>query len=288
MSDSAPIQQLKERLAQLEQTLAKIAGGMEEDLEVARALQKQLMPNRTREIPGLTSHARYVSAQQIASESFDLIPTKDHRELWIIAAWTESFGLSSVLLQALVHLQSRALVESRAKLTPAEAFNEISTALVDAKKRGGYRLMVARLNVATLEMSGCAVGMPPWIRRARQGASFGPWELAQAEALRAQPELFEPASSAAPRLADQAYNFSFHLTPGTRLHFLSPGWNPDARVDEFLAPLRLVEQKPAGQDLLGEMNLLHLGAQAQLKAQGREADVTTLSFEVDARKLHIA
>ena len=282
-----PLDALKGRLNQLEQTLSRLVNGMEEDIAVARELQRALMPNHTPAVPGLRSLARYISAQQIHSESFDLIPTKDNRELWVVTAWTQTFGLSSILLQALVHLQSRAIVESRPKITPAETFNEISTALTGARKSGAYRLMVTKLNLANLELSGVAVGQMPWLRRTRQGSSgFGAWDFVQPEPLRLRPELIRPASSESPTMAAQAYSFQAQLSPGTRLFYLSPGWNEQAALNDYLAPLAL-ESAPQ-EDLPGDLNHLLMGAQAQLKRAEREADITGLAFEIDAKKLHLA
>ncbi len=276
--------QLKERLEKLEKTLHKLAAEMDNDLNVARALQKLLLPNRTKEIPGVKSLARYISAQQIASESFDLIPTKDGRELWIFTAWTQSFGLSSVLLQALVHLQSRALVESRPNIGLDEAFNELSTALADAKKAGGYRLMVAKLNTSTLELSGVSTGFAPWLRRARGPGGYGPWDFVSKNAFAP----LVPASSAAPQHATQAQHFSFHATPGTRLLWLSSGWNEAATSsDVYLKPLELGTAGTAN-DLADELNHVLIHAQAHLKSTNVEADLTALLLEVDAKKLHIA
>ncbi|MBS1985019.1 MAG: hypothetical protein JST16_12690 [Bdellovibrionales bacterium] len=278
---------LKTRLLQLEQSLKRIAETMDSDLNIGRELQKVLMPNRTPEIPGLKTHARYISAQQIASESFDLIPTKDGKELWTIVAWTESFGLSSVLLQALVHIQSRAIVQARPLVTPAEIFDEISTSMTGARKAGAYRLMVSRLNVASLEMSGVSMGMPPWMRRTRNAAGYSPLEFVQSEAFASDPSLLDPCSSAAPRLATEAYHFAFTLAPGNRLHFLTSAWAGHLPLAARLKNLES-DKLDANADLLGEMNHLLIHAGHQLKKSGREADISALAFEVDAKKLHLA
>ena len=282
-----PLAQLKDRLVKLEKTLQTLAKTMDADLEVARELQKMLLPNRTQDISGLKSLARYISAQQIASESFDLIPTKDGRELWIFTAWTESFGLSSVLLQALVHLQSRALVESRPNIGLDEAFNELSTSVTQAKKTGHYRLMVAKLNISTLEMSGISVGFTPWFRRSRGPGGYGPWSFASTE-LPITGDTIAPASSDAPELSSQAHHFSFHATPGTRLLFLSPGWNANPKSSqEYLLPLDL-ESVPRTNDIADDLNHFLMKGQAHLKKTGTEADQTAVILEIDAKKLHIA
>lgn len=277
---------LKDRLLKLEGTLRTLQEGFERDLRIARELQKHLMPNRTPEIPGLTSFARYISAQQVHSESFDLLPSKDNRELWIIFSWAETFGLSSVLLQALVRLQSEALVRAKTGVSPADIFNEVSISLSSARKAGAYRLMVAKLDLASLELLGYSAGLPPWLRRQKSTRGFGAWDFVQASQL--SPTRLAPADSAAPRLAAQADAFAFHLQPGTRVYFLSPGWSQSSDVGTWSQALKLPQIEASDTDLLTDMNALLVNAQEQLKATKQEADLTALAFEVDPRKLHLA
>jgi len=283
------IDKLKAKLEKLEAGLRDLLESTGRDLEVARELQKTLLKNRTPEISGLTVFARFISAGELSAEAFDLLPTKDGRQLWFTASWTSTFGLGSLLLQTLVHLQSRALVESKPRITPSEAFNDISTALTQARRAGKYRLMVGRLDMSSLLVEGVSIGMAPLLRRTREKNRFGAFETVQDEAFRQSPHLIQPGMSAAPTLAADAHNFSFTLAPGSRLFYLSPTWREPLTVGEFTQPLRLSDENgQTGLDLSDDMNRLLLAAEKYLENRGTKADLTALAFEVDARRLHLA
>lgn len=290
MSDSDPFGELKKRLISLEGHLKTLSAGMDEDLRTARELQKYLIPNRTPEVTGLKTYARYIGGGELSSESFDLIPSKDGKELWIVTLWSESFGLSSVLLQALVHLQTTALLSSRTKLSSMDVFNELSASASGARKSGRYRLSVTRIDTTSLECEGTSIGFAPWFRRRQSAGGWSGAEPVQAEALNLDPALIQPANSAAPRLAADAYAYRFHAGPGTRTFFFTHAWAPESgRLEEIIQPLKLSEApaKTTG-DLAGDMNAVTMRAQDAIRASGFNGDLTMIAFEVDAKKLHLA
>jgi hypothetical protein len=286
--DSGDLGALKRKLDKLEKSIQDLLEGANEDLTIAAALQKLLMPSRLPDIPGIQCFARYVGAAQVSSEAFDIISTKDNRQAWLVMTWTESFGLSSVLLQALVHFQGMALVEARPQATPTELFNDLSIALTGAKRSGRYRLLVARLDPANLNVTGVAIGMAPPFRRNRETSGFGPWTYVQPEALGQNPALLQPAVSASPVLADDAYHFSFTVNPGSRLYFMGMGWNPSQSLEEFVRPLDLPSQSAEKTDLMDDLNHLLFKAQNYSKQQGAGSDVSAVAFEIDSKKLHLA
>jgi hypothetical protein len=287
MDGGNALAELKDKLLKLERTLASLSDSMTTDIEAALALQKRLIPNRTPEVAGVLTHARYLSAQQIHSESFDLVPTRDGRELWIVLAWTESFGLSAVLLQALVHLQTKALVEGRPDTTPEAVFDELTKGLGEARRQGQYRLHVSRLNPSKLELSGCAVGQLPWLRRARAGGAWESMEPVGAEGLMQKQNLFESGDSARPIAAKDAHTFRFRVTPGDRLYLLGRSWAPQATLAEVLAAVAPARASPA-KDLVEDMNALLLAADADRRARQLDADLTLIGLEVSPTKLHLA
>jgi len=293
MSDDS--RDLAARLKTLEARLAQLVQSTREDLDIARALQRTLMPNRLPEVPGLTCYARYIGEGDLSAEGFDLIPTKGGAQVWLVGSWTERFGLGSLLLQSLVSLQSRALVEAKPKTSVQEVFNELSIALTEARKSGHYRLHVARLDMSTLQVEGCAIGSLPLLRRSLDRTSWGPWDFVQSEALRQRPELLAAAVSAAPVLANQAYAYSFALPPGSRLFYLGASWlgeeptrmPPLAAVEAKLG-VRMNEATESGSSLLEDLNALLKRAEDALSADLRRADLATLAFDVDPRRLHLA
>jgi hypothetical protein len=284
------LNQIKKKLQSFEAQLKTLLGQSEQDLDIASQLQKLLMPNRAPEIPGLKVFARFIPAGKLSAESFDIIPTKDGREVWFINSWTESFGLSSLLLEVLVHLQSQALIHSRAKMTPDELFNDISIAMTKAKKQGQYRLHVSKLDLSTLAFNGLSRGCGPVLRRASPKLASGAhWEMVQPEALIQTPQHLSPAVSAAPTLAEEAYHFAVTLSPGTRFFILSSEWNGDAKgLAEFCAPLKLEAAPKAGGEVLDDMNHLLLQAQNSLKARHEDCDLSLIGAEIDSKRLHLA
>lgn len=280
---------LKAKLVDFEKKLQDLLLSTQEDLSLAEDLQKLLMPNRVPEVAGLNIMARYIPAFQISSESFDVIPTKEGRQVWIITAQTETFGLSSVLLQNMVHLQSQALVESRPKISVEELFNDLSTSLSRAKKAAHYRLLVARIDVSTLQMSGVGIGAVPVLIKHREGAHYENWRWGQADAFALNPRWLEPAFSATPTLAQQAYSFSYHLRPGTRGLIVGSEWLSTAKsLKDFEKALRLDEVSDENQDLLKDLNAFLMQAQEHLSEAKKSCDLSALAFEVDAKKLHLA
>lgn len=283
--DPSDFKLLKERLQRLELSLQKMLEHTHEDLKIAESLQKLLSQNRLPNVPGLKVQARYIPALQICSESFDIVPTKDHKQIWFVMSWTQTHGLSSLLLQALVHLQSQAILDAKPKISLDEAFNDLSMALAEAKKEGLYRLTLCRLDVASLQMTGLSAGGAPLIFKKRRD-----WKILGEEAFQQNfAEHFTAPSSANPRLADKALAFSFTFEPGSRLFLMGASWNAKAaNLQEYLHSLEIESMAQTEAHLLDDFNHLLIRAQKHLKTKNEENDLTLLAMEVDAKKLHLA
>ena len=281
---------LSQRLKKLEKNLEALLLSTREDLEIAQALQKQLFKERLPQIKGLKCLARYISASELSSDYFDIFGSLDGRHVWMITAWTESFGLSSILLQALMRLQAQAVLEKRPHCTPEEVFTDISMALVEAKKSAKYRLMVTKIDMSNLQASGVAIGMPCLLKRVAEKNSWGGWESIQPEPLIQHPGLLEPALSAAPNAAAHAYHFTAQIKPGSRLFFVSPSWNPQPRLESLWAPLELSSTQAAApqSELLDDLNWLCLKAEESQKNRGYSGDLTVIAMEFNARLIHLA
>lgn len=287
---AAEFEKLKGKLEKLQSHLEVLLHSAEEDLEIGAGLQKLLHKNRLPEVHGLKCLARYISAHGISSEGFDLIATKKGREVWMIFSWAETYGLSSILLQSMIHLQSKALVEAKSDLSAEEIFNDLSISLASAKKAGHYRLLVAKFDTAHLKISGCATGFAPFLLRKREKNQFTPVELCQPEALLQNPGLLSPAMSTAPVLAKDAYSFHFSIPTGSRLYFLSSGFSESNSVEEFKESSRLFGKKDMApsSELLEDLNLILMNAEDHLKAKNKSMDLTAVAMEIDASKLHFA
>lgn len=280
---------LKARLEAFEKNLQDLVRTTQEDLIVAEALQKALMPNRVPEIPGIKIFAKLMSAKQLSAESFDILPTRDHRAIWIITSWTERFGLSSLLLQVLVHLQSVALLETQHSLGVSELFNDLSLALTQTQKSGHYCLRVLKLDMTTLKLQGHSVGLGPLLVRKRKGTKLGDFEMLQAEGLIQNPAWMQKGFSERPVLAEDSYTVSGTLEPGSRLFVLGREWNaPAGDLESLIAPLGLSMASTQTADAQEDLNQLMFNADQHRKKLGLESDITGISLEIDPRKLHLA
>lgn len=292
MSDSSDValKQLQERLQRLEKELVSLFESTQEDLRLARALQKQLMPNRLPEMVGLQCHARYISARELSSESYDLIPVHRNRELWIVQSWTSSFGLSSVLLQSLIHTKSAELVQSAQGPSVEKVFDDLTESLTSAQKKGTYRLMVARLDLNKLILEGVAVGQTPVFVRKFEKGLLGEMSYIEPEPLLKNPSLLAPASSTDPISALRAYRFTRGLEAGSRFFVTGSDWNSEAQLADYAKPLTL--KALAGEEnedkLLSNINHLAMSMEDHLKAKSKKADITVIGFELNSRLLHLA
>jgi len=285
--------QLKIKLEQLQSHLEKLLQGAELDLDIARNLQKLLHQNRLPEIQGIKCLARYISAHGISSEGFDLISTKKGREVWMILSWAETFGLSSILLQSLVHLQSKALVESKSELSYDEVFNDLSHSLVNAKKAGQYRLCVAKFDMAHLKISGTAVGFAPFMIRHREKNQLQSVKLCAPEMLMQRPELLQAAISTQPVPALDAYQFHFSVPTGSRLYYLSSSFSQAKSLEEFKKSTQVFDSHSTktfkeNSDLVDDLNTFLMNAEDSMKLAGHTADITGVALEIDSSKLHLA
>ena len=281
---------IKIKLEKLQTHLEVLLQNAELDLEIAAQLQKLLHQNRLNEVHGIECVARYISAHGISSEGFDLITTQKGREVWMVFSWAETFGLSSILLQSMIHLQSKALIEAKSNLQPADVFNDLSHCLAQAKKAGHYRLLVAKFDTAHLKISGCAVGFAPFMMRTKEKNQFQNLALCQPEALSQKPQLLNAGMSSTPTPSQDAYHFHFPVPTGSRLYFLSSTFSEAKSLEEFKIASALFTEKSMKlqSDLVDDLNLMLMNAEDFLKSHGKTADITAVALQVDASKLHLA
>jgi hypothetical protein len=298
-SDGFSLEAFKAKLSKLETHLKSLLESSSEELHIAKELQKLLHPNRLEKVPGIECLARYISAQDLSCEGFDfLTPKGPHpRESWFVGSWSETFGMSSLLIQTLIKLQSEFTVNRGSPLGPEEFFNSLLASLEGARKKGRVRLLVARLNHHSLKWEGRSVGFAPFlIRRPTPATGFGSWEwtdLRGVQASKDQEKLLAPQTTAeAPKFA---WNFDFTLSPGARLAFLSPGWAQTESFSEYEKLLwkNLENSKKKNtlsptNTLVDDLNALLIEAEDFLKSKKVERDISAVVWQVSPTKLHLA
>ncbi|MEO5668661.1 MAG: hypothetical protein ABIR96_11430 [Bdellovibrionota bacterium] len=289
-TSDAALKQLQERLQRLEKELVSLFDATQEDLRLARALQSQLMPNRIPEMTGLQCQARYISARELSSESYDLIPVHRNRELWIVQSWTSSFGLSSVLLQSLIHTKSVELVQTAQGPSVEKVFDDLTESITAAQKKGSYRLMVAKLDLNKLLLEGVGIGQAPVFARKYEKGILGDISYVEPEPLLKNPALMARAPSTDPISSLRAYRFSQNLEAGSRFFVTGSEWNSGTELADYAKPLDLkgLIGTDTEDNLLANINHLAISMEDHMKAQQKKSDITVIGFELNSRLLHLA
>lgn len=289
-SGESATQQLQERLKKLEFELRNMLESTNNDLQLARMLQTQLMPNRLPNIIGLQTQARYISARELSSESYDLIPANNNRELWMIHSWTSNFGLSAVLLQTLLHLKSTEILKNGHTPEVHVVFDQITEALCMAQKKGSYRLMVAKLDLNTLTLSGTSIGQAPFLIRKFEKGILSEYVFVEPDMILKNPSLMERALSSDPLSALKANRFDYLVSPGSRLFLVGREWNSEAKLDTLAKPLELqtLFDTDKTDTLLSNINNLAIKIEDHIKNNTKKSDITIIGFEVNSKLLHLA
>ncbi len=283
------IEHLKERFQKLEKDLKTLLESTQDDLHLARALQNHLTPTQIPELPGIKGSIRYVSAMEMNSESFDFIPLKNNKELWIIQAWTSSFGLSNVLMQSLIKIKSVQILEKQDNPVPEVIFDLLTETMVEAQKKGSYRLGITKIDIKKLEITGISIGQPPILFREYEKGSLGQFAWIAPEALIANSQLLEAADSTSPISSLRAYRYNKVVQAGSRLYFTGRQWNPKSSFEDYAKPFELknIRENDRDDSLLSNMNHLSIRMKDHLERTDHKADITLIALEIDPRTLRL-
>ena len=284
-----PLAALKERFNKLEGDLKGLLESTQDDLEIARALQAQMTPTEIPELPNLKGSIRYVSALEMNSESFDFIPLRTNKELWIIQTWTSSFGLSSVLLKSLLRIKSAQILENQENPIPETIFDLLTNALCDVQKKGSYRLSITKVDLTKLELSGVSIGQPPILLREYNKGVLGQFSWVMPEPLIANSNLLEATPAQEPISSLRSYRFSKTLVPGSRLYLTGRQWNSKSTFEDYAKPFELsnIMENDRDDSLLSNMNHLSIQMKEHLDKSDTKSDITVIGLEIDPRALRL-
>ncbi len=302
MSDNPDaLKALKEKLDTLESRIREILVNTNEDLKLAKKIQGLLMPNRLPKFPGLESYAKYISARELSSEFYDLIPTDNHRHLWIVQSWTSNFGLGSLITQSFMTLQGRKLLAHSDQKSVRDVYTELLSTFMELHEgqKGTLRLMLRRLDMNRLKLESVGFGFPPPLLRLQERNLWGPFQI---EALEYHAQLQSPLApkSYAELTAESVppAEYSLQIRPGSRIFFMGASWNPTANLQEFFRPInsQTAEQDDnsgspeatSHSELLDDLNFLVLESQQFAKTNQIKSDICIEAFEVDRKLLHLA
>jgi sigma-B regulation protein RsbU (phosphoserine phosphatase) len=108
------------------------------DLTLASDVQQMLLPREMPLVPGLEIDARYMAAQKVGGDFYDVFPLEGGR-LGVAVADVSGKGISASLLMAICRTQLRAIAPQHA--SPARVLTEINRALSPDIRAGMYVTM---------------------------------------------------------------------------------------------------------------------------------------------------
>ncbi|MBA4138458.1 MAG: protein serine phosphatase [Opitutus sp.] len=152
------------------------------DLSLASDVQLMLLPQEMPVVPGLELDARYLAAQKVGGDFYDVIRLDEHR-LGVAVADVSGKGVSASLMMAICRTQLRVIAPRHD--SPAEALREINRALTPDMRDGMYITMTyAIVDVAanTVKFARAGHELPLFGHRAG-GGSGGQCEFVGSDGL---------------------------------------------------------------------------------------------------------
>jgi sigma-B regulation protein RsbU (phosphoserine phosphatase) len=105
---------------------------LQNDLETAREIQRQLLPTGAREVPGLDLATAYIPARELGGDFYDLLPYGVGR-LAIANGDVSGKGTAAALYGSLAIGILREVANDRGESTPAEMLQLLNTRLLSAR-----------------------------------------------------------------------------------------------------------------------------------------------------------
>lgn len=108
------------------------------DLTLASDVQQMLLPREMPQVPGLDLDARYIAAQKVSGDFYDVISLDGHR-VGLAVADVSGKGISASLLMAICRTQLRSIAPRHD--SPARVLSELNRAIAGDLRAGMYVTM---------------------------------------------------------------------------------------------------------------------------------------------------
>jgi len=132
---------------------------MEQELEVAREIQRRLLPKTFPEIEGLETHAVNIPSKHVGGDYFDIIPLGDEKVAMVIAD-VSGKGVPAALLMA--SLQSSLRAEADVGRQPSEVISAVNRVIFQHTAGGTFvTIFYGVLDLARGSLTYCNAGHPP-------------------------------------------------------------------------------------------------------------------------------
>lgn len=148
-------------------------GLLEHDLELARRIQRQFLPDRPPELDEFSFAVEYRPAQAVGGDFYDFIPL-DRGRLAVVVGDVSGKGIAAAIYAASVLAEVRGLVTIGGD--PVRALHELNRRLTSRDREGMFvTLALATLDTVTGELTLATAGHPLPLVRSRTGdvASLG-------------------------------------------------------------------------------------------------------------------
>jgi sigma-B regulation protein RsbU (phosphoserine phosphatase) len=153
----ADLRVFREQLVAVNTQLEKLIGQVAEDLKMAAAIQKVLIPTEFPNIPGFEFSSKFVPSPISGGDYFDIFEHEDRMRFGLVMAASSGYGMSSLLLSVLLKMTSS--LEAKRGTAPEQVLltlgQEMAPNLSDKDSASIFYAVVDR---RTLEMHYSNVG----------------------------------------------------------------------------------------------------------------------------------
>ncbi len=159
------VEYLLEVIRQSEEKLGERNRIIEADLELARLIQKKLLPDKAPQLPGLGVHAVYLPVDKVGGDYYDFIV--EHNVLGVLLADVSGHGIASAFLSSIIKMGFNYHAGSNG---PA-LFKTLDRLVAEKGANAMFATAVfCRIDTGTMRLTSCRAGhCPPLVIRSGSG-----------------------------------------------------------------------------------------------------------------------
>lgn len=259
-----------EEVSVLQRSLATVAQGFREDLEVVERLHRAKQPRRFEGLKGFKVESRHLSGTRSGGDHFDVMDAADSSQLSLMLSDSSSYGLSSAVLSALMHLGMKFSAD-----TPKSSNQVVRMLFEDVEKTLKER--------DRLSLFYGIVNRKDFVLRYTHLGNTGLFHSVDGQGFRPIPS----QGNALVRGVKADGEGELRLQPKDRIAVISDGFveavGGEAQLQKLLDQFR----KQDSRDLLNEL-VFHVKSQLPSKDDLPEQDCTALLIDVDSRVIRLA
>ena len=152
------VNDLERHLAEITERTSRLVTVLENNLQLAENVQRSLLPQYTPDIPGVSISVKYLPAQGIGGDYYDIFEFGDRKRFGFLLADSKSHGLAAALLSVLIKIR---LEEMKERFPDTQTFVDfLNQELYRSEKRdlSTLNILYGILDRATLEFEFTTAG----------------------------------------------------------------------------------------------------------------------------------